>query len=243
MARLLTSLSSRWGSPSSAGGIGTWLWGLYRPLAEDDRRIVPFLSRVCDRSIWDLVLPPSLRWITPLKCGGSNCRIFAEMLWVKRLPLWETLLAALVALQAAVSTPEWCESVVLINCSLRLLHDSKRQNLSLPQRFGTPVLQRILQVKPIGQFFFNQIARRRSLKNILKQAYRRHETITDELLDILLTPASDLGAADVFISFISYSSGPLAETLLPQMQSPVAIVWGGERSVGTAGNGAGSRGL
>lgn len=132
----------------------------------------------------------------------------------------------IVALQAAVATPEWCESVVLINCSLRLLHESKRQTLSLPQRIATPILQRMLTLKPIGRLFFNQIARRQSLKNILKQAYYRHEAITDELLDILLDPARDPGAADVFISFINYSSGPLAETLLPQIQTPVAIVWG-----------------
>ena len=144
----------------------------------------------------------------------------------------------IVVLQAAVFAPEWCRSSVLINCSLRLLHERKRESLSPVQRWGTPVLQRILKFKPLGQLFFKQIAQRRSLRNILKQAYRRHETITDELLDILLEPSRDPGAADVFISFVNYSSGPLAEDLLPQIDTPVAIVWGGERSVGAVGTGA-----
>ena len=39
--------------------------------------------------------------------------------------------------------------------------------------------------------------------------------ITDELLDVLLKPAADEGAADVFISFISYSQGPLPELTFP----------------------------
>ncbi len=132
----------------------------------------------------------------------------------------------IVTLQAATTAPNWCNSVVMINCSLRLLHDSKRGELSWAQRVGTPILQRMLTWPPIGHLFFRQIAQRRSLRNILKQAYRRHDTITDELLDILLEPAREPGAADVFISFINYSRGPLAEELLPQLQVPVAILWG-----------------
>ena len=42
----------------------------------------------------------------------------------------------------------------------------------------------------------------------------------------MLEPARDPGAADVFISFVNYSSGPLAEDLLPKMQAPVAVIWG-----------------
>ncbi|MEL7084782.1 MAG: alpha/beta fold hydrolase [Cyanobacteria bacterium P01_A01_bin.3] len=132
----------------------------------------------------------------------------------------------IVALQAAKTAPDWCTSVVLINCSLRLLHDSKREDLSWIQRVGTPIVQRVLKWPPVGNLFFGQIAQRRSLRNILKQAYRRHETITDELLDLLLEPAREPGAADVFISFINYSSGPLAEEILPQLTLPVAILWG-----------------
>ena len=34
------------------------------------------------------------------------------------------------------------------------------------------------------------------------------------------------GAADVFLDFISYSSGPLAEDLLEEVSCPVSILWG-----------------
>ena len=34
------------------------------------------------------------------------------------------------------------------------------------------------------------------------------------------------GAVDVFLDFISYSGGPLAEDLLEVIQQPVSILWG-----------------
>ena len=39
--------------------------------------------------------------------------------------------------------------------------------------------------------------------------------MTDELVQIILQPGLDPGAADVFLDFISYSDGPLPEELLP----------------------------
>jgi pimeloyl-ACP methyl ester carboxylesterase len=60
----------------------------------------------------------------------------------------------------------------------------------------------------------------------LKQAYGREEAVTDELVNILIEPSKDEGAADVFLAFVRYSQGPLAEDLLPQMQCPVLVIWG-----------------
>jgi pimeloyl-ACP methyl ester carboxylesterase len=42
----------------------------------------------------------------------------------------------------------------------------------------------------------------------------------------LLQPAQVAGAADVFLAFVGYSQGPLAEDLLPQLTCPVLILWG-----------------
>jgi pimeloyl-ACP methyl ester carboxylesterase len=62
----------------------------------------------------------------------------------------------------------------------------------------------------------------------LRQAYARDEAVTDELVDLLLQPARDPGAADVFLAFVRYSQGPLPEDLLPQLQCPVLLIWGAE---------------
>jgi hypothetical protein len=42
------------------------------------------------------------------------------------------------------------------------------------------------------------------LKNILNQAYAG--SVTDEIVDIILKPGLEPGAADVFLDFISYRS-------------------------------------
>ncbi|MBF2008833.1 MAG: alpha/beta fold hydrolase [Chlorogloeopsis fritschii C42_A2020_084] len=135
-------------------------------------------------------------------------------------------IGCIVAMQAAVSNPEIALGVALLNCSLRLLHDRKRETLPWHRRFGAPLLQRILSFKPIGEFFFYQIAKPKTVRKILLKAYANSTAVTEELVDILTAPASDPGAAAVFLAFTSYSQGPLPEELLPQLPCPAIILWG-----------------
>jgi pimeloyl-ACP methyl ester carboxylesterase len=129
-------------------------------------------------------------------------------------------------LQAAVDFPDWVRGTALINCSLRLLHVSKTATQPWFKRLGAPVLQAVLTNKAIGRWFFRQIAQPKTVKNILYQAYGRREAVTDELVNYLMAPARDPGAADVFLAFTAYDHGPLAEDLLPQLTCPVIILWG-----------------
>jgi pimeloyl-ACP methyl ester carboxylesterase len=131
-------------------------------------------------------------------------------------------------MQAAVDFPEIALGVALLNCSLRLLHDRKRAELSWYQRIGAPVAQKVLNVKGVSQFFFNQLAKPQTIRKILLQAYQRSEAVTDELINIIMKPAQDPGAVDVFVAFTSYSSGPLPEDLLPRLTCPAWILWGVE---------------
>lgn len=135
-------------------------------------------------------------------------------------------IGCIVALQAAVTHPELVKSVALLNCSLRLLHDRKRATMPWYQQWGTPILQRVLGVKAIGGFFFRQLAQPQVVRKILLQAYHRPEAVTDELIDILMAPARDPGAADVFLAFTAYSAGPLPEDLLPRLSCPALAIWG-----------------
>ncbi|URE26884.1 alpha/beta hydrolase fold [Musa troglodytarum] len=50
--------------------------------------------------------------------------------------------------------------------------------------------------------------------------------VTDELVQIILQPGLEPGAADVFLEFICYSGGPLPEELLPKVKCPVLVAWG-----------------
>jgi pimeloyl-ACP methyl ester carboxylesterase len=135
-------------------------------------------------------------------------------------------IGCIVALQAAVTQPELFTGVAMLNCSLRLLHDRKRVSMPFYRRWGTPVLQSILNIPDIGKFFFEQLAQRKVVRKILLQAYHRPEAVSDELIDILMAPAADKGAADVFLKFTGYSWGPLPEDLLPQLSCPAIAIWG-----------------
>ncbi len=135
-------------------------------------------------------------------------------------------IGCIVALQAAVTNPDDIRGVALLNCSLRLLHDRKRDEMPFYRRWGTPVLQSILTIPAIGNFFFQQLAQRQVVRKILLQAYCRSIAVTEELIDILMAPAADPGAADVFLTFTAYSWGPLPEDLLPQLTCPAIAIWG-----------------
>jgi hypothetical protein len=57
------------------------------------------------------------------------------------------------------------------------------------------------------------------VKNILRQCYGDKSAVTDELVSDILTPGLQPGAAAVFLDFVSYSSGPLPEDLLPRVRT------------------------
>ena len=135
-------------------------------------------------------------------------------------------IGCVVVLQTAVMAQDWVQGVAMLDCSLRLLHERKRAMMPWYRRIFAPLLQRVLANKAIGQFFFSRLARPKPVRNILKQAYGREAAVTDELVQSLLAPAKDDGAVDVFLAFIGYSQGPLAEDLLPQVTCPVLVLWG-----------------
>jgi pimeloyl-ACP methyl ester carboxylesterase len=135
-------------------------------------------------------------------------------------------IGCIAAMQTAVDHPDLVRGVAMLNCSLRLLHDRRRATQPWIKQIGAPILQRILRVKWLGHAFFKQIAQPQTVRKILQQAYIRAEAVDDELINILMVPASDPGAADVFIAFTGYSQGPLPEDLLAKLPCPALLLWG-----------------
>ncbi|CAI8585418.1 unnamed protein product [Vicia faba] len=132
-------------------------------------------------------------------------------------------IGGVVGLQAAIVEPEICQGIVLLNISLRMLHITKQP------WYGRPFIssfQRLLRDTAVGKFFFKAVATKESVKNILCQCYHDTSKVTDELVQIILSPGLEPGAAEVFLEFICYSGGPLPEELLPQVKCPVLIAWG-----------------
>ena len=157
---------------------------------------------------------------------GQQTIAFAEQVIGEPAYVVGNSIGAVVALQAAVFAPSQVLGVALLNCSLRLLHDRKRSTLPWYRQWSAPILQRVLGIRPLGHFFFAQLANPRTVRQILQQAYGRKAAVTDELVQLLLAPAADPGAADVFLAFIQYSQGPLPEDLLPQITCPAIVLWG-----------------
>lgn len=130
------------------------------------------------------------------------------------------------AMQAAVLAPELVQSVVLLNCSLRLLHDRRRNQQPWYRNVGTPILQKVLSIRTVGHGFFNLLAKPKTVRKILLKAYGDSTAVTDELVSLMMAPAADLGAADVFLAFTRYSQGPLPEDLLEVLPCPALVIWG-----------------
>ena len=135
-------------------------------------------------------------------------------------------IGCVVVMQTAVTDPQWVRGLIAINCSLRLLHERKRLALPWYRQVGADLLQKFLQYPQVGRLFFRQVAQAKTVRQALRQAYVCQEAITDDLIEMLLRPARDPGAADVFLAFTGYSQGPLAEDLLPQLTCPTLMIWG-----------------
>jgi hypothetical protein len=123
-------------------------------------------------------------------------------------------------LQAAVDDARWIRGVVLINVSLRGLHVTKQPAVIRP---FVKALQTTLRETQIGKSFFATVAREETVRNILREAYGDPDAVTDELVECILKPGLQPGAAEVFLDFISYSGGPLPEELLPIVPESVPV--------------------
>lgn len=135
-------------------------------------------------------------------------------------------IGCVVTMQTAVDNPDLVLGIAALNCSLRLLHDRKRESLSWYRNMGATMMQKVLTNRNIGNFFYQQIAKPKVIKNLLSQAYQNKEAITDELIDLIYQPSQDKGAGDVFLAFTGYSQGALPEDLLPILPCYITFFWG-----------------
>lgn len=197
------------------------------------RKNLPVLGKICRCYAIDLIgfgasakPTPGLGVEYTFETWGQQVIDFCREVIKTPVFLIGNSIGCIVVMQAAVESPTHVLGVTLINCSLRMLHERKRVTLPLFRRIGAPLVQRLLGIRWIGRLFFHQLAKPNVIRKILLQAYRNPESVTDELIEILMKPAADLGAADVFLAFTRYSAGPLPEDLLPQLSCPTLILWG-----------------
>lgn len=134
-------------------------------------------------------------------------------------------IGCMVTMQYAVENATRVAASTFISPSLRQLNVRKR---SWVQSVTAPILMQLMANRPIGTFFLDSLSKPNVLRSVLQGAYAVHEAVDDDLVRILREPAKTPGALDVFLSFISYDTGPIPEDFLPLLVQPALVIWGEE---------------
>lgn len=133
-------------------------------------------------------------------------------------------IGALLSLMLVAHHPEISAGAVLINCAGGLNHRPDELNLLL--RNVMAIFTNIVASPAFGKLLFDRVRQKANIRKSLYQVYPRREAVTDELIDIIYQPACDPGAQQVFASILTAPAGPTPESLLPQVQQPLLVLWG-----------------
>jgi len=128
------------------------------------------------------------------------------------------------SLQAVLDNPDLYDGVCVINPNYRELHSAE---VPLPN-FSMPVVRQIQRLlRENGRGLYDALAKKDTVREILKEPYAVIEAVDDELVSVLLDPLLTEGAADVVFDTLSYSAGPLPEQQLssPHFPAKTAPVW------------------
>ena len=207
---------------------GAWFWCVQRPLAEKYPHLGTVISGVCDRPDWLWDVPQTHAGIGidyTFETWGTLLVDFCREVVGEPAFLVANSIGCIAAMQAAATAPDWVRGIVQLNCSLRLLHERRRASQNLFERYGTGIVQNLLAIPAIGQFFFSRVATAKTVRTALSQAYIRKTAITDDLIEMLLAPSRSPRAWKVFVAFTRYSQGPLPEDLLPALPCRTLLVW------------------
>jgi pimeloyl-ACP methyl ester carboxylesterase len=240
--------------PSALGNQRDWIWQgwqtRYTYLRADQRTSQPPIVFIhgfgASLGHWRQNLPyfaerHSVYAIDLLGFGGSEKAAipYSIDLWVQQLhSFWKTFIGcpvilvgnsigSLVALTAAHIHPEMAQSLVMLS----LPDPSLREDL-IPQ-WCRPVLSRIeraFTAEWILKSLFYGVRRPKVIRPWAGLAYANRGAITDELVEILTTPAGDRGAARAFSlilqAMVNPKFGPRVSAVLPEMEIPILLLWG-----------------
>ncbi|MFN6567346.1 alpha/beta fold hydrolase [Dendronalium sp. ChiSLP03b] len=133
-------------------------------------------------------------------------------------------IGALLSLIVLAEHPEIAAGGVLINSAGGLSH--RPHELNPPLRIVMAAFNRVVRSPITGKLVFNRIRQKAQIRRTLYQIYRDRTAVTDELVDLLYSPACDPGAQQVFASILTAPPGPTPAELLPKVERPLLIIWG-----------------
>lgn len=144
-------------------------------------------------------------------------------------------IGSLVCLTVAAKYPEMVQGLVLVNLPDSSVLESPKwmqwaiAPISLAARPLLNLTKAVLTTPWLFHPLFRVIRSARFVKLWANQAYTTPAAITEELLEILSSPAFDRGAAAALRSMICTTSSEAAYTakvVLPQLQIPMLLLWG-----------------
>ena len=116
--------------------------------------------------------------------------------------------------------------VVLIDCAQRTLDEKRVAELPAWERAGRPLLRALVRERWLLGPLFRLLARPQVVRRVLRQAYPSGAHVDDELVALLLRPASDPGAVESFRGFVNLFDDHLAPDLMEELPVPVRMIWG-----------------
>jgi pimeloyl-ACP methyl ester carboxylesterase len=136
-------------------------------------------------------------------------------------------IGSLIALNTAVKHPKMVQGLVLIS----LPDPSVRQDL-IPA-WCRPIvasIERIFTGDWLLKPLFYWVRQPTIVRPWAQIAYANPAAVTDELVDILATPARDRWAAETFTQILRSmthpSFGPRVSAVLPSLEQPILLMWG-----------------
>ncbi len=160
-------------------------------------------------------------------------------LWVEQVyDFWQTFIrqpvvlvgnsiGSLICLAAAAVHPDMVQGMVMLS-----LPDMSLEEEAIPQflRPVVAVIKSLVASPPILRTLFRVVRRPYVVRRWAAIAYAKPNAITDELVDILVDPAQDRGAAQAFSAILrgmtSSQFGPSVKTVLQTLEIPMLLIWG-----------------
>jgi pimeloyl-ACP methyl ester carboxylesterase len=138
-------------------------------------------------------------------------------------------IGSLVALVAAARHPEMAASLVMVS-----LPDLSAEQEMIPKPIQPLVngIKRVILNPPFLHTLFRIVSRPKVARNWAKIAYANPDRVTDDLIDLFLTPAQEKEAPAAFVKIMqgmtSSNFSPNIRKLLPEMRIPMLLLWGCE---------------
>ena len=135
-------------------------------------------------------------------------------------------IGCIASLKAAELLNQNCQKVILLDCAQRTMDDKRINKNDIIMHFLRPIIKTLVRQRFISNNLFKRAANRKTIKQILNQAYPTGKNIDDELIDILYKPSQRENSAEAFRGFINLFDDYLATDLFKIVQCDIHLIWG-----------------